>query len=259
VLGHEAELRVAGDYLSGEVAGERALVVRGERGRLHAFRNTCRRRPHALLTARKGHLKSAIHCATHALTYTFDGHLVEGSTPGDLSAFEMTRHGRLILVRAAAGPQSVPGERAVWEGFAALTPRHVTDLEVVADWKVVVEQWLESPQAHQHFAAPNQLLDIRPVGALILQVVPTVPGRSRIRRFDFAAAGTAEPRARRAAHDPWQRQADAWLKGQIELAESTQAGLVGAAGEAVETGPLTPALAQFRALIAALLDAPPAR
>ena len=258
VLGHEAELRLAGDYLSGEVAGERALVVRAERGRLHAFRNTCRRRPHALLTARKGHLTSAIHCATHALTYTFDGHLVEGSTPGDLSALEMRRQGRLILVRAAAAPEGVSGERAPWDAFAALTPREVTDLEVAADWKVVVEQWLESPQPHRHFAAPNQLLEIRREGALILQVTPTAPGRSRIRRFDFTAAGAGQPRTGRAARDPRQRQADAWLKGQIELAESTQAGLVGAAGEAVETGPVTPALAQFRARIAALLQAPPA-
>ncbi len=258
-LGHEAELRLAGDYLSGEVAGERALVVRAERGRLHAFRNTCRRRPHALLTARKGHLKSAIHCATHALTYTFGGHLVEGSTPGDLSALEMRRQGRLILVRAAAAPdEGVSGEHAPWDAFAALTPRDVTDLEVAADWKVVVEQWLESPQPHQHFAAPNQLLEIRREGALILQVAPTAPGRSRIRRFDFAAAGAGQPRTGRMARDPRQRQADAWLKGQIELAESTQAGLVGAAGEAVETGPVTPALAQFRARIAALLQAPPA-
>ena len=36
VLGHDAELRVAGDYLSGDLGGERVLVVRAERGRLHA-------------------------------------------------------------------------------------------------------------------------------------------------------------------------------------------------------------------------------
>ena len=166
----------------------------------------------------------------------------------------MSRQGRLILVRAAAAPEGMPGERAPWDALAALTPRDVTGLEVAADWKVVVEQWLESPRPHQHFAAPNQLLEIRREGALILQVTPTAAGRSRIRRFDFAAAGAGQPRPRRAARDPRQRQADAWLKGQIELAESTQAGLVGAAGEAVETGPVSPALAQFRARIAALLQ-----
>ena len=35
VLGHEAELRAAGDYFSGDLGGERALVVRAERDRLH--------------------------------------------------------------------------------------------------------------------------------------------------------------------------------------------------------------------------------
>jgi TetR/AcrR family transcriptional repressor of bet genes len=259
VLGHEAELRVPGDYLSGDLAGERVFVVRAERGRLHAFRNTCRRRPHALLTARKGHLKSAIHCATHALTYTFDGQLVAGATPGDLTALEMTRAGRLILVRAAALAEGMHSQDAVWDGFVALAPGPVTDLAVAADWKVVVEQWLENPQPHQQFVAPNQLVETRADCALILQAVPTAAGRSRIRRFDFSAKGRTAARAGRAARDPRQRQADAWLKEQIELAESTQAGLVGAADEAADAGPVAPALAQFRESVAALLHGLAAR
>src|SRR6516162_6195170 len=112
VLGHEAELRHAGDYLSGEVAGVPALVVRAERARLYAFRNACRRRPHALVTARRGRLKSAIHCAAHSLTYSFDGRLVAGSTPGDLAPLPLRRAGRLLLVRAAA-PVPAAREAAV--------------------------------------------------------------------------------------------------------------------------------------------------
>jgi TetR/AcrR family transcriptional repressor of bet genes len=257
VLGHETELTAAGDYLSGDLAGERALVVRAERGRLHAFRNACRRRPHALVGARLGHLKSAIHCAAHALTYAFDGHLVAGETPGDLTPLEMRRRGHLIQVRAAGAPEAVPAAGAaedVWEQFAALAPRAVTDVEVAADWKVIVEQWLESPPAQQHFVAPNQLIVIRPGAALILQVTPTAPGRSRVRRFDFITARAARGAARRAPRDGWQRQADTWLAEQISRAESTQAALVGAPEEAAETGPLPPALAQFRARIGALLQ-----
>jgi TetR/AcrR family transcriptional repressor of bet genes len=258
LLGHEAELRVTGDFLTGDLAGERALVLLDERGKLHALRNTCRRRPHALLAARQGHLKSAIHCSAHALTYGFDGRLVEGSTPGDLVALEMLRQGRLILVRAGGAPVKRTPE-APWEGFAARVPRAVTDLEVAADWKVIVEQWLESPQPQQHFVAPNQLLDIRPAGASILQVVPSAPGRSRIRRFDFSAARAAHQRSGTGAHAAWRGQINAWLDTQIELAESTQSGLMGAADDAAETTPVVPALAQFRALVAALLQALPAR
>ena len=258
LLGHEAELRAAGDYVSGELAGERALVVRAERGRLHAFRNTCRRRPHALLSARRGHLKSAIHCSAHALTYTFDGHLVAGATPGDLVPLQMLRHGRLLLVRAALteggtndSAEAVP--RAVWDAFVALTPGAVTDVEVAADWKVLVEQWLETPRAHQHFLAPNQLLEIRADGAAVLQVLPTVLGHCRLRCFEFSAAPSANTRVPRDGT----RTRGGWLREQVALAESTQAGLVGTAEEAAESGPVTPALAQFRARVAAVLQALP--
>ena len=252
VVGHEAELRTAGDYLSGEVAGERVLVVRAERGRLHAFRNACRRRPHALVSARRGHLKSAIHCAAHQLTYSFDGRLVQGSTPGDLVPLELRRVGHLLLVRAAgATAPEVGADESAWEAFGSFVPRAVTEQDVAADWKLVVEQWLEAPLARQRFVAPNQLLDVDGERAAILQVTPTAPGHSRLRRFEFST-GEGVPRKRNAGG---RRGADAWLRGQIALAESTQAGLQGAAEAAVESGPVDPVLAQFRAQIAAVMHA----
>jgi len=254
LLGHEAELNGSGDFLTGELAGERSLVVRGERGRLHALRNTCRCRPHALLAPRRGHLRSAIHCATHSLTYGFDGRLVAGATPGDLTPLEMRRDGGLILVRAAGGGAPASPQRASWDALTHLVPRAVTDVEVAADWKVLVEQWLENPQPQQHFAAPNQLLDVRPDGALVLQVTPLAPGRSRLRRFDFAARTAAGKVAVRGASH---RRVSAWLRQQVELAESTQAGLAGAAEEPAEGGPVAPALATFRESVAALLRSLP--
>jgi TetR/AcrR family transcriptional regulator, transcriptional repressor of bet genes len=255
LLGHEAELRASGDFLTADLAGERAMVVRGERGRLQAFRNTCRRRPHALLTPRKGHLRSAIHCAAHSLTYDFQGRLVAGSTRGDLAPLEMTRLGPLILARASSSAGTVPAPHGPWEAFAGLLPRAVSDLEVLADWKIVVEQWLENPQPQAHFVTPNLLLDVRAGGALVLQVTPTAPGRSRIRRFDFAAPASGRGAA---ARDSRQRRAGAWLKGQVELAESTQAGLAGAGEEGPEGEPAGPQLSEFREAIARLLRVPPA-
>ena len=255
VLGHEAELSAAGDYLSGDAVGARVLIVRAERGRLYAFRNACRRRPHALVEARRGHLKSAIHCAAHSLTYSFDGRLVSGSTPGDLVPFELRRAGRVLLVRACGNAAHTNViEESAWAAFAALTPLRVTEQEVAADWKLLIEQWLEMPLPQHRFIAPNQLLEVRTDGACILQVVPTVPGRSRLRRFDFsrARAGAARPRGART-----QRQASVWLSEQIALAESTQVGLEGATEVAPEAGATTPALARFRAQVGALLQGLP--
>jgi nitrite reductase/ring-hydroxylating ferredoxin subunit len=254
VLGHEAELRTAGDYLSGDAAGAPALVVRAERGRLYAFRNACRHRPHALVSARRGHLKSAFHCAAHGLTYSFDGRLVSGPTPGDLAPLQLRRAGRVLLVRPPGGaPETSAGvEDSAWAAFARLTPQGVSEREVAADWKLLVEQWLETALPQQRFIAPNQLLEVRTDGARILQVVPVAAGRSRLRRFEFSRERAA-PRARRARTE---RQAAAWLTGQIALAESTQAGLGAMPETAPEGGPIPPALARLRAQIAALLPAP---
>ncbi len=201
------------------------MVVRAERGRAARLPQYLPPRPHALVSARRGHLKSAIHCAAHALTYSFDGHLVEGATPGDLAPLELAQPGRLLLVRAGGGAATQPVPPGGWEAFAALLPREVTEVSVAADWKLIVEQWLESPQPQQQFVAPNQLLDIRPTGALILQVVPSAAGRSRIRRFNFAvprAAGstprgavTARPGSPPRSSWPNRRTAVLWAPRKI--------------------------------------------
>jgi len=252
VLGHEAELRAAGDYFSGDLGGERALVVRAERDRLHAFRNTCRRSPHALVNARAGQLHSAIRCVTHGLTYTFDGQLVEGKTPGDLTPLELLRRERIVLARACAPVGEQPEPALPWEVFVAMAPRGVTDLEVAADWKVIVEQWLESPQPQQHFLPPNQWLDVRAQGAVILQATPLAPGRTRLRRFEFRAD---KPAGARGAREAWRREVDRWVSSQVALAESTQSGYLGAATEPGDAGPISSALAQFREAISPLLHA----
>ncbi len=243
LIGHEDELRMPGDFLSGDLGGERVLVVRAERDRLHAFRNTCRRAPHALVSERAGQLNSAIRCATHGLTYTFDGQLVEGRTPGDLTPLELTTRGHLVLARAAAGIDTGAESGVPWAALAQFTPRSVLDVEVGADWKVLVEQWLENLPQHQHLLGPNQLLDVRTEGAVILQATPLAPGRARLRRFDFT---TERRNALRPARDGWKREIDAWVSSQIALAESTQSGLLSAAEDPADAGPTAAALAQFR-------------
>lgn len=255
LLGHEAELPRTGDFLTGELVGERALVVRAERGRLHAFRNTCRRRPHALLAPRTGHLRSAIHCAAHSLTYGFDGRLVAGETPGDLTPLEMLCAGPLIFVRAAGGaPAAAAAARISASAVAALVQRDVAERELAANWKLLVEQWLESPRPQQQFVAPNLLLEAHPEGAVILQVIPLAPARSRLQRFDFANPTASAGKGRGRTDATWLRDFERWLRQQSELAESVQAGLSYGADEPSESGPITPALVEFRSTIAALLS-----
>ena len=278
IIGHETEIRAVGDFLSADLAGERVLVVRDERGRLRAFRNACRRRPHALVIARTGHFEGAIHCASHNLTYRLDGRLVDGDTPGDLSSLELQQCGQMILVRApgaatarvrlAASADGTASE-IEWGAFDRMSPAGAQRIEVAADWKLIVERWLEATESPRRFLAPNQLIEVRRDAALILQVIPVAPGRCRIQRFDYVAA--AVPRRTRALKsrgggeaDPgahavggWQRQVNAWLQQEIALAESTQTGLAGAPDELEDSGPIAGPLAQFRQSITALLPAIP--
>jgi len=99
-VGHEADIVKKGDYLTADLAGERVLAVRvGERD-IHAFRNSCRRRPHALVSGARGHLPSSkISCDIHGLVYALDGSFRSGDTPGDLVSLELALPGRFILVR----------------------------------------------------------------------------------------------------------------------------------------------------------------
>jgi TetR/AcrR family transcriptional repressor of bet genes len=266
LLGHDAELPAAGDFLSGDLAGERVLVVRDERGRLRAFRNACRRRPHALVIARAGHFDGAIHCAPHGLSYRLDGRLVDGDTPGDLGALELRQLGRLVLVRGAGATSALqlPGMSSDFDAsaFDRMLPAAMQQIEVAADWKLIVERWLEAPASQRQFLAPNQLLELRRDAALILQVIPVAPGRCRIQRFDYLSG--ARTRADkggagqgRSAVAGWQRQVNAWLQQEIALAESTQTGLAGAADEFEDSAPISAPLAQFRQSITALLPAIP--
>jgi phenylpropionate dioxygenase-like ring-hydroxylating dioxygenase large terminal subunit/AcrR family transcriptional regulator len=297
---HTRELARPGYYVAIDLASERALLLRDEAGAIRAFHNTCRRRPHALLTQRTGSLEGVIECPAHGLQYGFDGKRRRGETPGDLAALDVEQQGELIFVRRDEGREAFGEPLGAWAGvsaFAALAPRGVREVQLAADWKLVVEQWLESALAEHPvdylatlvsaphveidaatgtvaweanlkrdasalwrrlFRQPNELIELRPDGALVLQVIPEAPGRCTILQFEF---GIADPtREQRCRHYLGQRLVRRWLRQDFDLAQSIQAGLEGSSFEATEAGPVPQALAAFRSSIFRLLSgihAPP--
>jgi TetR/AcrR family transcriptional regulator, transcriptional repressor of bet genes len=252
VIGHEAEVPAVGDFLTGDVVSERALVVRDEKGMLRAFRNACRRRPHALVTAHTGHFSGTIACAPHGLHYGFDGKLLHNGSDGDLTPLEIKQKSGLILVRAAGAPREGGPALTGWDAFAELVPAGVVEVEMAADWKLIVEQWLEGSLVPGRFLAPNQLVELSSGGAIILRVLPVAPGRSRLQRQDYGPPAV-KGRKRSVAGEDVRRQLDTWVAQQIELAESTQTGLATAGDDVAENGPVSAALAEFRGSIAVLL------
>jgi hypothetical protein len=126
---------------------------------------------------------------------------------------------------------------------------------VAADWKVLIEQWLESfgelqaPRAagrertaERHVLLPNQLLERQARSAQLLQLLPLAPGRCVLRSFPYAA--------RSGARDKWP---DGWLKEEVRLAESTQLGLILGPPEGTGGAVASEPLERFRRSIAALL------
>ena len=278
VIGHAVEMSAVGDFLTGDLASERALVVRDEKGGLRAFRNACRRRPHALVTARTGHFTGTIPCVPHGLSYGLDGKLLHSGTDGDLTSLEIKQKSGLILVRAVGAQREGGPALTGWEAFAGLVPLRAQEVDVAADWKLIVEQWLEGPPVDRgRFLVPNQLIETWRGGAAILRVLPVAPGRCRLQRLDYgvsSAKDEVEGRERGgvvgkgaargdkgatrgdkdgAQGDDVRQRLDTWVAQQIELAESTQTGLATAGDDFAENGPVSAALAEFRGSIAVLL------
>jgi TetR/AcrR family transcriptional regulator, transcriptional repressor of bet genes len=289
-VGLERELGAAGDFLTLDGPAERALVLRDAHGALHAFRNSCRQRPHALAMSRSGRLDGALSCPLHGLSYGLDGEPV-GATPGGaLARLDLAVFGGVVFVRPPAEDARAPPlpTAAVAAGALPLGPATVREHEVAADWKVLVEQWLEraagaadaggtefegapanlaaswsgrrylalaasvdGAQPRTSFVAPNQLIEAGPGGLLALQVLPLVPGRARLREFGYSREGRT--RAERALAFLTRRLEARRIAAEIRLAESVQRGLESPAylAEAVAAAP--PALAAFRQSIARLL------
>jgi hypothetical protein len=173
-------------------------------------------------------------------------HVLAGAAPGDLTSLEMTRAGPLLLARPRQpGGEAPMGWPAEWPD---LRPGRVAEKAVAANWKIVVEQWLERDSPRRCFLAPNQLLELGAERAQLLQIVPEARDRSRLICFGLLAghgAGRRSGAGRRGASPPLGRQ--------VASAESSQRGLETSLPQA-QTGTAVPAaLTAFRRSVATLL------
>ena len=252
LVGHRAQIPDSGDFLAPDLGFERPLILRDSGGDLHAFRNSCTEAPHMLTPLLSGRL-SVIKCPVHGLEFNLDGTRRGGREVSDLTALEMCLIEDLILVRSARRPAHTPSRDDSWLQLAL--PQESRPLRdpvvtvVAADWKLVVEQCLEfaaaagrdrgsgwsrrcydqlvGPDAKsgwkRSFVAPNHLIDMRPDGFSILQVLPMAPGRSCLRMHHYTHA--AANRAAAAAQYLASRMLPLMSRSMIAVAESTQKGL----------------------------------
>jgi AcrR family transcriptional regulator/nitrite reductase/ring-hydroxylating ferredoxin subunit len=282
LVGHEGQIPRRGDFIGIDLGTERALIVRGAPGEVIALRNSCSEAPHILVAARSGRL-DVIQCTVHGLQFELDGRRRGARGAADLKPLELRIIGGLILLRSAERRRPHAGVQDPWASLAppaGLRPLGAAaETAIVADWKLVLEQALDTPpiEAAQPAAgrgwtlrsyqrllppgaeidwqrrlfAPNHIVEARPDGLTILQVLPSGPGRSLLRKHDFTLCEA--DRAARAARYLASRLNPIARASAIAIAESTQRGIVGFGHEAAAGAKTSSAATEFRRRLFALM------
>ena len=126
LVGHISQAPRPRGYITLDVAGERALVIRDGDGKLRAFHNVCRHRASRVVAGETGSCRGSIVCPYHGWTYGYDGRLQ--SIPSD-QGFDRLDKSRLSLPEV---------EIEEWMGFVFLRfggdgPSVAATLEPLAD------------------------------------------------------------------------------------------------------------------------------
>lgn len=296
LVGHESDIPRGGDFLTLDTGVERVLVVRDSSGAVHALRNSCPESPHALVAVRRGRFDAGIECKLHGLKFSLDGRAHRGNAHANLAALQVSSVSGLLWARSPGPGRSADDDRNP-RGWAGTEPPLglmglglPVEVSVAADWKTVVEQWLESPPHlspspaeysivwhapllnaeawsgrlylrltgcvspvawRRQFIAPNQLVELRPDGLSVIQAVPTAPGRCLVRRLDYTVLPPED--GARAVLYLVRRLAPFARRTTLDVAESVQRGMIDF-GYEVAAGGGSPAVDWFRRRLAARVN-----
>jgi len=148
-----AALAEKGSYIAREAAGTPLLVVRGDDGRVRAFRNACRHRGTPL--ADGSGCASVLVCPYHGWSYRLDGSLRSVPHADGFPNLDLNTHG-LVPVRTDERlglvfvTQDETGESAgvPWDGMPEVVApsQELLDVrggEISVNWKVYLEGFLE--------------------------------------------------------------------------------------------------------------------
>jgi hypothetical protein len=141
---------------------------------------------------------------------------------------------------AAAGLLSWSSHPAAASSWSAARYRRLAGSAAAEPWR-------------QRFVAPNQLLQSRPDGATLLQVIATAPGRCRVRRIHLTHL-TPEREAR-AAQFLSARLMRLERRSALAIAESAQRGVIDFGYRPAAESFVRAAVAWFRELLSGQLPA----
>jgi choline monooxygenase len=104
MIGRAEQVREPGQYITGELAGEPVLVVRGSDDVVRGFFNVCRHHAAAVLTETEGRTE-ILRCPYHGWTYNLDGALIIAPEFAGVRNFDRSGNGL------------TPVQTALWQGL----------------------------------------------------------------------------------------------------------------------------------------------
>ena len=169
-IGREAQLINPGDYVLAKVGEENILVLRDLDGTLRAFHNVCRHRGTVICTTPRGHYSQCIRCPYHGWTYDLTGQLIAAPLMDEVSSFKKADYPLhsvavhswegFLFLNLSPNPkpfanifQPLMGRFQQWQ-LPALRAARTVEYEVNANWKIIVENYLECyhcPLIHHEF------------------------------------------------------------------------------------------------------------
>lgn len=149
LAGHVSDLPQPGDWISFDLLGERAVVMRGRAGEVRSFHNLCRHRGARVVAGPQGNCKGSIVCPFHGWVYNLDGSLRGAARPETFGRMDRSDFGLkpveleiwhgFVFLRFQPGPQPAVAE---WlapyaDDFAAYRATELLPV-TVPDWTVTL-------------------------------------------------------------------------------------------------------------------------
>ena len=207
LAGHVAELAEPGDFKVLNVAGESAIIVRGQDNELRAFANVCRHRGSLICLEERGRVKE-FSCPYHGWKYALDGELTAArAMPDDFDksahalkpvSFDVI-HG-LMFVAFTDAPPSLDGckrdlaEPMAMFDFPNLKVAANKTYDIPANWKLCIENYQECyhcAPAHPEYAAMHTLMVPRDKRAALQDKMKSRWAACGIREMEFDYIDTA--------------------------------------------------------------------
>ncbi|WP_428415073.1 aromatic ring-hydroxylating oxygenase subunit alpha [Pararhizobium sp.] len=137
---HVSDVPEPGNYITMDVVGERALILRDQDGTVRGFHNICRHRGSRVVADEKGTCRNALVCPFHGWVYNLDGTLRGAARPRSFPPLNKQEFGLIALdievwmgfvfIRFAPGPQ--PSVAELMQPFAAELSEYKTQDMVAA-------------------------------------------------------------------------------------------------------------------------------